>query len=136
MVSGYTVKTQDGRKYRLPMCRRTTGLRDRRHFLGLLVGTLSPSIFPPPLHSMDSYRPIQNPPSSSTLPSNDQDDILDPDSMKAPKRKRLAKVVISPRFLSCNTFNFHPRPVMLATKASAAVMELVCTQFLTSLNRS
>ena len=46
-----------------------------------------------PCTFMDAHRQI---PSSSFLPSNEQDDSTDPAFMKAPKRKRLAKVCSLP----------------------------------------
>lgn len=66
------------------------------------VGSLTPGACPSllPLHpcTMDPYTIPQNPPSSSFLPSNyDNDDKPDQSAafMKAPKRKRLAKAYIS-----------------------------------------
>lgn len=58
---------------------------------------------------MDSYTIPQNPPSSSFLPSNyDNDDKPDQSAtpfMKAPKRKRLAKAYLLLAFL-ITFFNF------------------------------
>jgi hypothetical protein len=76
---------------------------------------------------MDPYRTPQNTASSSLLPSHDQEDNTDPTFMKAPKRKRLAKVPHSHPLSLVKYLTFIPRLVTLATKASAAVMELVCT---------
>ncbi|KAG5635264.1 hypothetical protein H0H81_011889 [Sphagnurus paluster] len=74
---------------------------------------------------MDPYRPSQSSaPSSSFLPSspfdNDEPSDPPPNQMKAPKRKRLAKVRPPTLLLSIFPQPFQPRPAMPATKASAA----------------